>query len=61
VFYYLPEEEALTWDYPAQAAALTAAGIAVIRLGDQATPFDAVAARPDVEPFVQSLKTGASS
>lgn len=61
VFSYLPEEEALTWDYPAQAAALSAAGIAVIRLGDQATPFDADAARPVVEPFVQSLKTGASS
>lgn len=55
IFSYLPEEEALPWDYPAQAQALAGAGIATLRLGDQSTPFDIAAAEPMVRPFIASL------
>ncbi|HEV7692251.1 MAG TPA: 2-hydroxyacyl-CoA dehydratase family protein [Hyphomonadaceae bacterium] len=44
VFSFFPVEEALTWDYPAQAAALAANGIATLRLPDQARPYDPAAA-----------------
>jgi benzoyl-CoA reductase/2-hydroxyglutaryl-CoA dehydratase subunit BcrC/BadD/HgdB len=55
VFSYLPEEEALPWDYPEQARALDAAGIAHVRLGDQARPYDVEARRGEVEAVVRSL------
>lgn len=53
VFSYFPEEEALTWDYPEQKAALEASGVPVLRLPEQTRPFDAVANRAAVEAFVR--------
>jgi benzoyl-CoA reductase subunit C len=53
IFSYLPEEEALTWDYPEQKAALEAAGVRVLRLPEQTRPFDASANRAAVEVFVR--------
>jgi hypothetical protein len=53
VFSYLPEEEALSWDYPEQKAALEAAGIRVLRLKEQVRPFDVEANRAAVEAFVR--------
>lgn len=56
VFSYLPEEEALTWDYPEQARALARVGITFTRLGDQARPYDAAARGPEIAAFVQSVR-----
>jgi len=56
VFSYLPEEEALTWDYPEQARALAKAGIAFTRLGDQARPYDVAARGPEIAAFVRSVR-----
>lgn len=53
IFSYFPEEEALTWDYPEQKAALEKAGVRVLRLADQAWPFDVAANRAAVEAFVR--------
>ncbi len=53
IFTYFPEEEALTWDYPEQKAALEAAGVRVLRLPEQARPFDASANRAAIEAFVR--------
>jgi benzoyl-CoA reductase/2-hydroxyglutaryl-CoA dehydratase subunit BcrC/BadD/HgdB len=44
VFFYYAEEEALTWDYPAQAAALAARGIRSLLLPKQPYPIS-----PDVD------------
>jgi benzoyl-CoA reductase/2-hydroxyglutaryl-CoA dehydratase subunit BcrC/BadD/HgdB len=53
IFSYLPEEEALTWDYPEQKAALEAAGVRVLRLPEQTRRFDVSANRAAVEAFVR--------
>jgi benzoyl-CoA reductase subunit C len=53
IFSYFPEEEALTWDYPEQKAALEAHGIRVVRLAEQTRPFDVVANRAAVEAFIR--------
>lgn len=53
IFSYFPEEEALTWDYPEQKAALEARGVQVLRLADQTRPFDVAANRAVVEAFVR--------
>ena len=53
IFSYLPEEEALTWDYPEEKAALEAAGVRVLRLPEQTRPFDVAANRAAVEAFVR--------
>jgi hypothetical protein len=53
IFSYFPEEEALTWDYPEQKAALEAAGVRVLRLPEQTRPFDVAANRAAVEAFVR--------
>lgn len=58
MFSYLPVEEALTWDYPAQAVGLKRAGVACVRLGDQARPYDVAARRAEAAAFVQTLKEG---
>jgi benzoyl-CoA reductase/2-hydroxyglutaryl-CoA dehydratase subunit BcrC/BadD/HgdB len=58
VFSYLPEEEALPWDYPEQARALESAGVRQVRLSDQARPYDVEARRGEVETFVKSLEAG---
>jgi benzoyl-CoA reductase/2-hydroxyglutaryl-CoA dehydratase subunit BcrC/BadD/HgdB len=44
VFSYFAVEEALTWDFPEQRKALEAAGIATLRLPDQARPYGSAAA-----------------
>jgi hypothetical protein len=44
VFFYYSEEEALTWDYPAQSKALSARGIRSLLLPRQPYPI-----RTDVE------------
>jgi hypothetical protein len=41
----LPEEEALTWDFPEQKAALAQIGVRIARLQDQTRPFNADANR----------------
>jgi benzoyl-CoA reductase/2-hydroxyglutaryl-CoA dehydratase subunit BcrC/BadD/HgdB len=53
IFSYFPEEEALTWDYPEQKAALESAGVRVLRLSEQKRPFDVAANRAAVEAFVR--------
>lgn len=53
IFSYFPEEEALTWDYPEQKAALEAAGVRVLRLPEQARPFDVAGNRAAVKGFVR--------
>jgi hypothetical protein len=53
IFSYLPEEEALTWDYPEQKAALEAVGVRVLRLAGQARPFDVDAHREAVTAFIK--------
>lgn len=53
IFSYFAEEEALTWDYPEQKAALEAAGVRVLRLREQTRRFDAAANRATVEAFVR--------
>jgi hypothetical protein len=53
IFSYFPEEEALTWDYPEQKAALEAAGVRVLRLPEQTRPFDVAGNRATVEAFVR--------
>jgi benzoyl-CoA reductase/2-hydroxyglutaryl-CoA dehydratase subunit BcrC/BadD/HgdB len=58
IFSYFPEEEALTWDYPEQAVALARAGIAAIRIGPQARPFDA-GGQAEIEAFIGSLGAAA--
>jgi benzoyl-CoA reductase/2-hydroxyglutaryl-CoA dehydratase subunit BcrC/BadD/HgdB len=56
VFSYFPEEEALTWDYPEQKAALESIGVPVIRLGDQARPFDAETDRAAMEALIRGFR-----
>jgi benzoyl-CoA reductase/2-hydroxyglutaryl-CoA dehydratase subunit BcrC/BadD/HgdB len=51
IFSYLPEEEALTWDYPQQKAALEAQGVRVLRI-EQSRPFDLAANLGDINGFV---------
>ena len=51
IFSYFSEEEALTWDYPEQKAALEEIGVRVLRLPDQAWPFDVEAHREAVTAF----------
>jgi benzoyl-CoA reductase/2-hydroxyglutaryl-CoA dehydratase subunit BcrC/BadD/HgdB len=53
IFSYFPEEEALTWDYPEQKAALEARKMRVLRLPEQAWPFDIEAHRDAVTAFVR--------
>jgi hypothetical protein len=53
IFSYFPEEEALTWDYPEQKAALEKRGLKVLRLADQTRPFDVAAHRDVVTAFVR--------
>jgi hypothetical protein len=53
IFSYFPEEEALTWDYPEQKAALEARKMRVLRLPEQAWPFDVEAHRDAVTAFVR--------
>jgi benzoyl-CoA reductase/2-hydroxyglutaryl-CoA dehydratase subunit BcrC/BadD/HgdB len=53
IFSYFPEEEALTWDYPEQKAALEARGIRVLRLAEQTRPFDVAVNRSEVEAFIR--------
>lgn len=53
IFSYFPEEEALTWDYPEQKAALEAVGVRVLRLPEQARPFDVAAHRDAVTAFIK--------
>jgi hypothetical protein len=55
IFSYFPEEEALTWDYPEQKAALEAAGLRVLRLPEQTRPFDVASNRAVVEAFVRGV------
>jgi benzoyl-CoA reductase/2-hydroxyglutaryl-CoA dehydratase subunit BcrC/BadD/HgdB len=56
VFSYFPTEEALTWDYPEQKAALEAMGVRTLRLADQARPFDVGPAREALSAFMAELK-----
>jgi benzoyl-CoA reductase/2-hydroxyglutaryl-CoA dehydratase subunit BcrC/BadD/HgdB len=53
VFFYYAEEEALTWDYPAQRAALSARGIATLLLDREAYPPD-----PGLEPRLSKFFAG---
>jgi len=53
IFSYFPEEEALTWDYPEQKAALEGAGVRVLRLPEQTRPFDIAGNRAAVEEFLR--------
>lgn len=53
IFSFFPEEEALTWDYPEQKAALAKIGVKVLRLSEQARPFDVAAHRDAVAAFVK--------
>ena len=55
LFSYFPVEEALTWDYPAQAAALSANDIATLRLPDQMRPYDTGAAVAQLSAFIANL------
>jgi benzoyl-CoA reductase/2-hydroxyglutaryl-CoA dehydratase subunit BcrC/BadD/HgdB len=56
VFSYTYEEDGLTWDFPAQRAALEAAGVRVVRLKDQARPFDAEANREAVAAVLEGRR-----
>jgi benzoyl-CoA reductase/2-hydroxyglutaryl-CoA dehydratase subunit BcrC/BadD/HgdB len=55
IFSYFPIEEALTWDYPAQTAALAANGIATLRLPDQQRPYDAALVQSALSGFIAKL------
>lgn len=56
VFSFFPMEEALTWDYPEQKRALEAKGVAVLRLKDQARPFDGAADCDAIADLIEKLK-----
>ena len=58
VFYFYAEEEALTWEYPAQRRALEAAGVASVCFEDQSYAFDAAAVAPRLSDFIQGLARG---
>ncbi len=52
IFSYLPEEEALTWDYPEQKEALEVQGVRVLRI-EQSRPFDLAASLDSINGFVR--------
>ena len=54
IFYYYAEEEALTWDYPAHAAALAKIGVPALRLDSQPYPPDD-AIQPALSRFLAEL------
>jgi benzoyl-CoA reductase/2-hydroxyglutaryl-CoA dehydratase subunit BcrC/BadD/HgdB len=54
IFYHYAEEEALTWDYPAHAAALAAIGVPALRLDSQPYPPDD-AIQPALSRFFANL------
>jgi len=55
VFSYFPVEEALTWDYPAQVAALNSNNIATLRLPDQKRPYDGASVQAALNDFIARL------
>ena len=59
VFYFLFEEEALTWEYPAQKRALEAAGIATICFENMPPRPDAAALREPIAAFADRIRVGA--
>jgi benzoyl-CoA reductase/2-hydroxyglutaryl-CoA dehydratase subunit BcrC/BadD/HgdB len=58
IFYYYAEEESLTWDYPAQAAALEAIGVPALRLDSQSYPPDD-GIQPELSRFFADLPLAA--
>ncbi len=60
VFSFFPTEEALTWDYPGQKAALEAMGVKTLRLSDQTRPFDGAAARDGIARLIADVKGSAA-
>lgn len=55
IFYFDAEEEALTWDYPAQRRDLEVAGVRVLAFADQPKLFSADALRPATQAFLAGL------
>jgi benzoyl-CoA reductase/2-hydroxyglutaryl-CoA dehydratase subunit BcrC/BadD/HgdB len=58
VFFYYAEEEALTWDFPAQRRALERAGVPCLCLSDQPYPADASSERT-LREFLAGLQKSA--
>ena len=54
ISYLYAHEEGLSWDYPAQAAALTRAGIPILALHDQPYLVPAGALRPRIRDFLRA-------
>jgi len=61
LFYFLREEEALTWEYPAQRRALEAAGIRVLCLEDMTQQPDEAAIGPGIATFLDGLAAKVAS
>jgi benzoyl-CoA reductase/2-hydroxyglutaryl-CoA dehydratase subunit BcrC/BadD/HgdB len=58
VFYYYAEEEALTWELPAQRRALQAHGLGSISFDDQPYAFDAARVHDRLSEFIGELARG---
>jgi benzoyl-CoA reductase/2-hydroxyglutaryl-CoA dehydratase subunit BcrC/BadD/HgdB len=57
IFYYYAEDEALPWDYPAQASALSALGVRSLRLDAQPYPPN-TASDAAIAEFIADLPSG---
>ncbi len=61
IFVYDAEEEALTWDYPAQRRAVEAAGMAALAFPDQPWPLPVEALRAPLASFLSGLGAGVAA